>query len=387
MLRLLTHANHSQLMSYLRQVKKLLSGVSTGNTLLLPAIVQSKEILLLVERTTDTSFKIVIVQTDANAGLKYHAVSPLAPPELQYRTCLVLSNIPKKQALDDVFWMALYNLAISGHEGDTDKFYDVLLPFLTGRPLESSLVDSEALADSGEPGLCADWRSPQRSQTAYVRCIFEAMHYMLRARGLDVTEAEQVELAVNAQLLHFAKNDLQHMHPDESGQRICSMALTQISNAAVTLADKVERSDKRFPSGVLDKLRGLVNGITRELKACADDSLDLPELLDLGGEERDAEAAFMQFKSMLAWDAEPNVPDPGQVASLHRYMPIDALQIPAKASTRDEAVSALRHADRLCTLLDNQSHCIKNDKFIIAALLEHTFTQAVCILYIYMCNA
>jgi hypothetical protein len=33
--------------------------------------------------------------------------------------------------------------------------------------------------------------------------------------------------------------------------------------------------------------------------------------------------------------------------------------------------------DRICTLLENQSHCIKNDKFIIAAAIEHLFTQVL----------
>ena len=31
--------------------------------------------------------------------------------------------------------------------------------------------------------------------------------------------------------------------------------------------------------------------------------------------------------------------------------------------------------DKICTLLENQTHCIKNDKFLIAALIEHVFTQ------------
>jgi len=67
---------------------------------------------------------------------------------------MVLNGVPKKNALDDVFWMALYNMAIRKHEGDTDRFYDILLPFLTGKPLESTLVEAENAAGIGsEDGM------------------------------------------------------------------------------------------------------------------------------------------------------------------------------------------------------------------------------------------
>ena len=34
-------------------------------------------------------------------------------------------------------------------------------------------------------------------------------------------------------------------------------------------------------------------------------------------------------------------------------------------------------ADRLCTLVSVQAHCIKNGALLKASLLEHTFTQVV----------
>lgn len=139
---------------------------------------EESEILLLLERTSERSFTLVVINTDPQRGLRFHSFSPaVKPSKLVFRTCMVLAGIPKKNALDDVFWMALYNLSMSSNEGDMAKFYDVLLPFLTDKPLEVSLVEAERAdaedADSTKRGLSGPWRTPQRASTQYVRCIFQ----------------------------------------------------------------------------------------------------------------------------------------------------------------------------------------------------------------------
>ena len=63
--------------------------------------------------------------------------------------------------------------------------------------------------------------------------------------------------------------------------------------------------------------------------------------------------------------------------NLRKYVPIDMMQLPAKVNTRDDAVHAIRICDRLCTLMDNQFHCVRNDKFLIASVIEHVFVQLV----------
>lgn len=246
MVRMLKTPTESQLLSFLRKLKKLLQGVNTGETLVLPAFVESRELIILLERTSERLFKVVIIQTDPYMGLRHHTTSPVAQmPHVTYRTCMVLNDVAKKNVLDDVFWMALYNMAIHHHEFDTDKFYDVLIPFLTGKPLEASLVEAEnaaaaaalaaapaasqekasslgntsdstaceeskdglpppPLAAPGTPSAshigakpltpenCGEWRLPQRSNTAYVRCTLEAFHFLLRRRHVTDLQAKQV---------------------------------------------------------------------------------------------------------------------------------------------------------------------------------------------------
>ncbi len=121
---------------------------------------------------------------------RFHAVSVVnGIPKIKFRVCMVLDKVSKKNALDDVFWMAVYNLTLQNKLGDTAKFYEILLPFLTGKPLESSLVEAEAAAGAVKAKAAKDtkgygeWRSPQRSGTAYARAIMAAMHYLLRTKG------------------------------------------------------------------------------------------------------------------------------------------------------------------------------------------------------------
>jgi hypothetical protein len=196
MLKMLKNPSESQLLSFLKKLRKILQALNVGESLLLPAIVEQQEILIILERTTERLFKVVVIQTDPFSGLKHHSGSATsAPPTVRYRTCMVLNDVAKKNALDDVFWVALYNMAINSHGGDTEKFYDVLIPFLTGKPLEVSLVEAEtaALQDSNNSiSKYGEWRLPQRSSTAYVRCILEALHFMLRRRNVPQIQADQV---------------------------------------------------------------------------------------------------------------------------------------------------------------------------------------------------
>jgi hypothetical protein len=193
MLKMLKTPSESQLLSFLKKLRKELVAIAVGESLLLPAIVEQQELLILLERTTERLFKVIVIQTDPFTGLKHHSGSAsVAPPTITYRTCLVLNDVPKKNALDDVFWVALYNMAINNHGGDIDKFYDVLIPFLTGKPLEVSLVEAETAALNDNMEKFGEWRLPQRSNTAYVRCILEALHYMLRRRHVADIQARQV---------------------------------------------------------------------------------------------------------------------------------------------------------------------------------------------------
>jgi uncharacterized membrane protein YgcG len=535
MLKLQLHPNDSQLLSFLRKLGKHLDNLRVGEALLLPAMVGGGDMLLLVEKSTEREFTFVVVQTDPQGGLQYHNASPtVAPPLIMFRSCMVLEGIPKKHALDDVFWLALYRMTLYPDRNGTDiaRFYDILIPFLTGKPLQTSLVEVEEQAQkmarealrgdlsssagsSGASGSVAgtiprppptsrasspprrsvaaqnrklfgrsgggggggggggasssgggggsaaedespqaandttatigDWRSPQRSDTSYVRCVLEALRYLLRRRGLSPARSTQVTLSLQTELADMILNDLRYMHPDVNGQKVCEMVVQELSSSAVGFAQELEQeldlqedgaatvagsatatTDEDAGEGAggasfveesVERVLQLVDELNAALDSCADEEVELPSVLALGGpEEREvwaekrakaraegsgsggvaaaAEAgtdaasaappavsgddpSLMQFEDMLGWDVEINDPDPGQAVTLRKYVPVDMLQVPVKVATREEAVEAIRQCDRLCTLLDHQPHCVKNDKYLIAALIEHVFTHVV----------
>ena len=254
MARLLRTPNNAQLMSFLRKLHNHIAAVPEGEMILLPSIIQGSEILLLLERNTERSYTLTVINTDPLAGLSHHAVSPAVKPNrLMYRTCLVLSGIQKKNALDDVFWMAVYNLSLSENEGDMDRFYEVLLPFITGKPLEVSLVEAEeAAANASEPTACSyhasagafgPWRTPQRAQTQYVRALYHAINFILtRRRGVSALRCKQVGLALRLQMVSMIRNDLNYMQPDDNGTKVCLMAFRQLSYRAVKIAEALEAS-------------------------------------------------------------------------------------------------------------------------------------------------
>ena len=277
MLRMMKTPSDSQLLSFLRKLKKYIEAIGIGESLLLPAIIENEEMVILLERTTERLFRAVVIQTNALRGLQNHASSASSSiPFIKYRTCMIFNNIPKKNALDDVFWMSVYNMAINVRTGDMQKFYGILLPFLSGKPLESSLVESEkaAITFSENSSLenkndgnifekCGEWRFPQCSETAYVRGVLEALYYMLRRRSLfielDLSYCRlilqsscktfktffchvlfQVHLALCMELVHMMENDLHCMLPQANGVRVCSLAIRELSHFAVKLVDRLE---------------------------------------------------------------------------------------------------------------------------------------------------
>lgn len=398
MLKVLRAPTDSQLLNFLRKLKKFIQAISLGDSLMLPVIVENKELILLLERTGERFYKVVIVQTDPFGGLHYHVATPTIP-EIRYRTCMVLRDVPKKNVQDDVFWLALFNMSIHSHEGDIDKFYDVLVPFLTGKPLEASLVETEnAALDEASRNVqnfntSGSWRMPQRSDTAYIRCLLEVLYYLLRSKGVSEEATNQIHLAICCEMVKMMENDLHFMLPHESDVRVCELAVRELSHCAVKVFDQINtqlqvlsqlslpsiKMETKDTSAMLNFVHSLIETVNQKLVYSKTQDSEVPTKLDLSKPAESIvsvnDPTMTQFQDMYAWSVASCAPDPGQAVALRKYIPIDFFQIPKKASTKRLAIKAIRLCDKLATLIDNQTHCIKNDKFLIVALIEHVFTQ------------
>ena len=71
----------------------------------------------------------------------------------------------------------------------------------------------------------------------------------------------------------------------------------------------------------------------------------------------------------------PHPVDTGLAHELPSYTPIDLLQLPLTVTTLEQAIDAIRHTDRLATLISVQSHSVKNTRHVVASLIQFTFTQ------------
>ena len=155
---------------------------------------------------------------------------------------MVLNNVPKKNALDDIFWMTLYNMTAKNGPNNNEIFYNILIPFLTGKPLEATLLEAERASHERKLPEFGDWRFPQQSEIGHTKCIFEILFFMLRDRGFNAIDSERVFLAFYSELICMMKNDLACMIPDSSGVRVCSLALKEFSKAAVFYVDSLQES-------------------------------------------------------------------------------------------------------------------------------------------------
>ena len=83
----------------------------------------------------------------------------------------------------------------------------------------------------------------------------------------------------------MVENDLQFVHPDDNGQRVCRMACAQLSYATVKLLRALEDSKasnaEEFATKALEKAKTLVDSISEKLAACEDVEVELPPELDL----------------------------------------------------------------------------------------------------------
>ena len=237
---------------------------------------------------------------------------------------------------------AVYRVGDTSNEGKSESKSEFLVGGGGGGGVESS---PEACVDTtveNESDLFADFgcfRRPMRSETAYVRVIFEALFYMLRRRGCSELVSSLLNLALSAEFVNMMRDDLRVAVPNDSGIRVCEMALREVSHYAVLLSNQAEEAKKMealsgeekkgeesFTSNfevpmILENIHSLVTEVHNSLSFFSAVELLKPPELDLSrptSADSD-DPALTQFKDMLSWSVMQQVPDPGQFTTLNKY--------------------------------------------------------------------
>ena len=341
-----------------------------------------------------------------------------------YKTALVLDGVPRRNVLDSTFWTALYlfggNLRPQQVPDSTAlrlQLYEILVPFLTGKPLDESLLDAADVAS---------WKPPTVGITPLSTCLLEALHFLMREASAAEAECAHAAFALRLQMAKFLRHDLTCLRPNASGVRTAEAMARGLGRHAAQVAELYEAlgsdaADATAAMGAVGAAGDAAAGAVDEAGAGAevpspstattdsmgereDGSFDAPwphhallstahavanELESVVAEVRrmedeppplldlSEENSVTQCRDSLCWSLPLNFPTPGGMKALRRYVPVDFLQIPERATTFDEAVHAMRLCDRLCMLIDHQGHCIKNTKLLIFALIEHTFIHVL----------
>jgi hypothetical protein len=120
--------------------------------MLVPAGIGSVPLLCCVERESQQQYRLVVFNCDPNCGLSYHSSTAsnidnrpssddtrgaMHSLTVRYQTALVVRDIAADRLKDDAFWAFFFKMAAVPSKHNTpDKFYDLLLSFLSDRPIE-----------------------------------------------------------------------------------------------------------------------------------------------------------------------------------------------------------------------------------------------------------
>lgn len=111
------------------------------------------------------------------------------------------------------------------HHPASKRLYDLLLPWLTDKPLEESFTAATE----------ADFRRPHDSDSSFYRCGTESIFYLLRRQGFSADRAEQVVFAMRSMMIIQADQDLFHAAMGEREARFLKIAWQQYANSTAEL--------------------------------------------------------------------------------------------------------------------------------------------------------
>ena len=103
-----------QLVQFLKLMKKRTAELNVGDCMVVPgglcypdprskATMIDVNLMYIMERTCESSFRFVVVNTDVEGGLGYHQTcGTAAAPTIDFKLCMKMDGVPIQRMLDDV---------------------------------------------------------------------------------------------------------------------------------------------------------------------------------------------------------------------------------------------------------------------------------------------
>ena len=105
-----------QLVQFLKLMKKRTAELTVGDSMVVPGgskypdprstLKEHKiavSLMYILERTSEDSFRFVVVNTDVAGGLGYHqACATASAPTIDFKLCMAMDGVPIQRMLDDV---------------------------------------------------------------------------------------------------------------------------------------------------------------------------------------------------------------------------------------------------------------------------------------------
>jgi hypothetical protein len=224
-----------QLVQFLKLMKKRTAELQVGDSMVVPGgssyphpRVRKKlidvSLMYILERTSEDSFRFVVVNTDVEGGLGYHqACATASAPTIDFKLCMAMDDVPMARMLDDAWWLFVLKLVKNGNS--PSQLYDLLLPWLTDTPLEESFAAASEV----------DFRAPHDNDSSFYRCVSESVFYLLRRQEFSVGRAEQVMFAMRSMMLMQADQDLSHTQMSQREARFLKIAWQQYADSTAEL--------------------------------------------------------------------------------------------------------------------------------------------------------
>jgi hypothetical protein len=334
--------------------------------------------ILLHVLSCEAAGTFALATVNTGPGLELHPYAPDGDTATLRRALTVTqTGIDGSRISDTAFWMALFRpLVFPSLEHGPGALYGTVLPYLTCAPVV--LKAAAAFSDAEPPPAAGD---ASRGVAA-----LEAARYLLRINGLAAPAARRACVRVRWSLLAGAAADLRAARratPSEAaGLRLAARELcARASRAAeedAALLGSAPGSPAAAEALSLEDLSSLER-LAADVRAAADAAASPAAGASLPPEQSLAltapgGAAWPLFGRLLLADVEALA---GGARAPPLVRPVALTLVPDRVSTLHEAACALRHAERLCTLLANQAGLLKHSISLRLALLQHLFTSVL----------